>query len=83
VPAALALAMPDRGAAPDRAGGAALRVLFDVATVAEAARTGRPGLAFAALHPADRAAARRRAARRTAIAAGLLVALRPFLAPPG
>ena len=81
VPAALALAAPERGAAGARAGGAALRVVFDLGTLAEAIRIGRPGLAFVALHPPDRPAARRRAMRRTAVATALLVALKPLLAP--
>jgi hypothetical protein len=64
-----------------RAGGAALRLLFDLGALAEALRTGRPGLALAGLHPADRRAARALAARRTARTAVALALLRPLVAP--
>jgi len=59
--------------------GRGLRLLFDLAAVAEAIRIGRPRLAVAALHPTEPGAARRRARNRSATTAGGLVALLPIV----
>jgi GT2 family glycosyltransferase len=55
--------------------GAVLRLVFASAAITEALRQGRPKLAFVALSPVDRDAARRRARRRTATTIAALLAL--------
>jgi Glycosyl transferase family 2 len=79
VPLALLAEGPPRGPLGPAVAGRFLRLLFDLAAVAEAIRLGRPALAAAALHPTERAAARQRARDRTATTAGALAALLPFV----
>jgi hypothetical protein len=64
----LALLVDGRPARPVATGlaGRALQLVFDLAALGESIRIGRPALAFAALHPPDPHAARRRARRRSA-----------------
>jgi hypothetical protein len=82
VPLALLAEGPPRGPLGTALAGRLLRLLFDVAAVAEAIRVGRPPLAVAALHPVERTAARRRARDRTAATAGALVAVLPLILRP-
>jgi GT2 family glycosyltransferase len=82
VPLALLAEGPPRGPLVTAYAGRLLRLVFDLAAVAEAIRIGRPPLAVAALHPTDHAAARRRARDRTAATAGALAALLPLVLRP-
>ena len=79
VPLALLSEGAPRGPAGTALAGRGLRLLFDLAAVAEAVRIGRPRLAVAALHPTEPGAARRRARNRSATTAGGLVALLPLV----
>jgi hypothetical protein len=76
LPCALVMDEPPR--APLSAGvpGAALRLTFALAALAEALRVKRPGVALLGLAPVDRRSAARRARRRTAMTlAGLMLTL--------
>ncbi len=79
VPLALLSEGAPHGPAGTALAGRGLRLLFDLAAVAEAIRIGRPRLAVAALHPTEPGAARRRARDRSATTAGALLALLPLV----
>ena len=82
VPLALLCEGPPHGPPGTALAGRGLRLLFDVAAVAEAVRIRRPALALAALHPTEPGAARRRALERSATTAGALLALLPLVLRP-
>ena len=79
VPLALLSEGVPHGPAGTALAGRGLRLAFDLASVAEAIRIGRPRLAVAALHPTEPWAARRRARDRSATTAGALLALLPLV----
>ena len=79
VPLALLSEGVPHGPAGTALAGRGLRLAFDLASVAEAIRIGRPRLAVAALHPTEPGAARRRARDRSATTAGALLALLPLV----
>jgi hypothetical protein len=74
LPCALVLDWRPRAPLVAGASGAALRLIFAVASFAEALRVKRPGFVLLGLAPVDRRCAARRAQRRTAVTlAGLML----------